>query len=45
LTQNTVFFAVEDRDLYVDGGMDHGLRASMRRLDDLVTELAEEAHP
>jgi uncharacterized protein YndB with AHSA1/START domain len=43
LTQNTVFFAVEDRDLYVDGGMEHGIRASMRRLDDLVTHLAEEA--
>jgi uncharacterized protein YndB with AHSA1/START domain len=44
LTQNTVFFAVEDRDLYVAGGMEHGIRASMRQLDDLVAELAEEAH-
>ena len=44
LTQNTVFFAVEDRDQYVDGGMERGIRASMQQLDALVTELAEEAH-
>jgi uncharacterized protein YndB with AHSA1/START domain len=42
LRQNTVFPAVEDRDVYVDGGMEHGIRASMRQLDDLVTELAHE---
>ena len=44
LTQNTVFFAVEDRDLYVDTGMERGIRASMQHLDDLVTELAKEGH-
>jgi uncharacterized protein YndB with AHSA1/START domain len=44
LTQNTVFFAVEDRDLYVDGGMERGIRASMQQLDDLVTELVKEGH-
>ena len=44
LRQNTVFFAVEDRDVYVAGGMEHGIRASMQQLDDLVTELAEEGH-
>jgi len=44
LRQNTVFFAVEDRDLYVAGGMERGIRASMRQLDDLVTELAKEGH-
>ena len=44
LTQNTVFFAVEDRDLYVDTGMERGLRASMQQLDDLVTGLAKEGH-
>ncbi|MEU8225035.1 SRPBCC domain-containing protein [Kribbella sp. NPDC048915] len=43
LTQNTVFFAVEDRDRYVAGGMDRGLRASMAKLDELVNRLAEEA--
>ena len=42
LRQNTVFFAVEDRDLYVAGGMEQGIRASMQQLDDLVTELAKE---
>jgi uncharacterized protein YndB with AHSA1/START domain len=41
LRQNTVFFAVEDRDLYVAGGMEQGIRASMQQLDDLVTELAK----
>jgi uncharacterized protein YndB with AHSA1/START domain len=44
LTQNTVFFAVEDRDLYVDTGMEHGIRASMQHLDDLVTDLVKEGH-
>jgi uncharacterized protein YndB with AHSA1/START domain len=44
LTQTTVFFAVEDRDLYVDTGMEHGIRASMQHLDDLVTELVKEGH-
>ncbi|MGW6279643.1 SRPBCC family protein [Kribbella sp. NPDC055071] len=43
LRQTTVFFAVEDRDLYVAGGMDRGIVESMQNLDDLVTELAEEA--
>jgi uncharacterized protein YndB with AHSA1/START domain len=41
LRQNTVFFAVQDRDLYVAGGMEQGIRASMQQLDDLVTELAK----
>ena len=44
LTQNTVFFAVEDRDLYVDTGMERGIRASMQHLDDLVTEMAKEGY-
>ncbi|HWD81793.1 MAG TPA: SRPBCC family protein [Kribbella sp.] len=43
LTQRTVFFATEDRDLYVDGGMERGIRASMQQLEELVTEL--EANP
>ena len=42
LRQNTVFQAVEHRDAYVEGGMERGIRASMRQLDDLVTELAKE---
>jgi len=42
LRQNTVFQAVEDRDVYVGGGMERGIRASMRQLDDLVTELGKE---
>jgi uncharacterized protein YndB with AHSA1/START domain len=37
LTQNTVFPSVEDRDVYVRGGMDVGLRASFAKLDALVT--------
>jgi uncharacterized protein YndB with AHSA1/START domain len=41
LRQNTVFFAVQDRDLYDAGGMEQGIRASMQQLDDLVTELAK----
>ena len=53
LTQNTVFFAVEDRDLYVDGGMEHGLRASMqpgagsfrRALAHILTAAAERLEP
>lgn len=44
LTQNTVFFAVEDRDLYVDGGMERGIHASMHQLDNLITELVKEGH-
>ncbi|TWD81434.1 uncharacterized protein YndB with AHSA1/START domain [Kribbella amoyensis] len=43
LTQNTVFFTVEDRDLYVRDGMERGIRASMEQLDALVTRMAEEA--
>ncbi|MFF0271613.1 SRPBCC domain-containing protein [Kribbella sp. NPDC004536] len=41
LTQRTLFFATEDRDLYVAGGMERGIRASMQQLEDLVTELKE----
>jgi uncharacterized protein YndB with AHSA1/START domain len=41
LRQNTVFLSVEDRDFYVRTGMEHGLRQSMARLDDLVTRLEE----
>ncbi|MEV4623204.1 SRPBCC domain-containing protein [Asanoa sp. NPDC049573] len=37
LRQNTVFQSVEDRDYYVRGGMEVGLRASLDRLDALVT--------
>jgi uncharacterized protein YndB with AHSA1/START domain len=43
LRQNTVFQTVEDRDLYVQGGMEPGIRESMARLDELVTQLAKEA--
>ena len=38
-----MFQTVEDRDLYVGAGMEPGIRASMAKLDDLVTELAKEA--
>lgn len=43
LTQRTVFFSTEDRDVYVAGGMERGIRASMQQLEDLVTELKENA--
>jgi uncharacterized protein YndB with AHSA1/START domain len=39
LRQSTVFPTVEDRDLYVEGGMEIGLRASMDQLDALVAQL------
>jgi uncharacterized protein YndB with AHSA1/START domain len=37
LRQNTVFQSVGDRDGYVQSGMEEGVRASMSRLDELVT--------
>ncbi|HEV7706942.1 MAG TPA: SRPBCC domain-containing protein [Asanoa sp.] len=37
LRQNTVFQSVEDRDYYVRAGMEVGLRASLDKLDALVT--------
>ncbi|HEU4948025.1 MAG TPA: SRPBCC family protein [Kribbella sp.] len=40
LRQNTVFQSVEDRDSYVDAGMEEGLTESMDNLDALVTRLA-----
>jgi uncharacterized protein YndB with AHSA1/START domain len=40
LRQNTVFQSVEDRDGYVEAGMERGLQASMTRLDALVTSLS-----
>lgn len=42
LRQNTVFQSVEDRDFYVDSGMDEGVQESMDRLDALVTRLSRE---
>jgi uncharacterized protein YndB with AHSA1/START domain len=39
LRQSTVFPTVEDRDLYVEGGMEIGIRASMDQLDALVAQL------
>ena len=42
LRQNTVFLSVEDRDFYLRTGMETGLRASMARLDALVTGPGEE---
>jgi len=40
LRQNTVFQSVADRDRYIDGGAQVGVRESMDRLDALVAELA-----
>jgi len=39
LRQNTVFPSVEDRDVYVRGGMDRGVHASMANLDALLEKL------
>lgn len=39
LRQRTVFPAVEDRDAYVEGGMETGIRASMDQLAALVAQL------
>jgi uncharacterized protein YndB with AHSA1/START domain len=39
LRQNTVFPSVEDRDVYLLGGMEKGIHASMAQLDELVTGL------
>ena len=39
LRQNTVFQSVRDRDAYVENGMERGLRASLDRLDTLVTTI------
>jgi uncharacterized protein YndB with AHSA1/START domain len=39
LRQNTVFQSVEDRDVYVRGGMERGVHASMANLDALVARL------
>ena len=39
MRQNTVFQSVEDRDVYVLGGMEKGIHVSMARLDELVTSL------
>jgi hypothetical protein len=43
LRQNTVFQPVEDRDGYVEAGMEKGVHESMANLDELVTTLAREA--
>jgi uncharacterized protein YndB with AHSA1/START domain len=43
LRQNSVFQTLEDRDGYVSGGMELGIRRTMAQLDELVTQLAEEA--
>jgi hypothetical protein len=42
LRQSTVFPSVEDRDVYVEGGMEAGIRTSMDQLEALVTNLEEE---
>jgi uncharacterized protein YndB with AHSA1/START domain len=42
LRQNTVFQSVEDRDGYVEAGMDEGVHQSMDRLADLVARLTQE---
>jgi uncharacterized protein YndB with AHSA1/START domain len=42
LRQNTVFQSVEDRDSYVEAGMEVGVEASMERLAELVARLALE---
>ncbi len=41
MRQNTVFQSVEDRDVYVLGGMEKGIQASMAQLDELVTSLQQ----
>ena len=41
MRQNTVFQSVEDRDVYVLGGMEKGIHVSMARLDELVTSLPQ----
>jgi hypothetical protein len=43
LRQNTVFQSVEDRDGYVEAGMEKGVHESMANLDELLTQLAKEA--
>ncbi len=40
LRQNTVFPTVEQRDSYIEGGMEIGIRDTMANLDKLVRELA-----
>jgi uncharacterized protein YndB with AHSA1/START domain len=42
LRQNTVFQSLEDRDVYVEAGMEVGVNQSMERLDDLVSRLTRE---
>jgi uncharacterized protein YndB with AHSA1/START domain len=39
LRQSTVFPSVEDRDVYVEGGMEVGIRTSMDQLEALVSQL------
>lgn len=41
LRQNSVFQSVEDRDSYVEGGMEKGVTDSMDRLSELVAQLPE----
>jgi uncharacterized protein YndB with AHSA1/START domain len=41
LRQNTVFPSVADRDAYVQGGMEHGVHASMANLGALLTRLQQ----
>jgi hypothetical protein len=43
LRQNTVFQSVEDRDGYVEAGMEKCVHESMANLDELVIQLAKEA--
>ena len=43
LRQSSVFQTLEDRDGYVRGGMEYGIRQTMGQLDELVTYLAKEA--
>ena len=42
LRQNTVFQSVEDRDGYVDSGMEKGVHISMANLDTPVTKLHDQ---
>ena len=42
LRQSTVFPTVADRDVYVEGGMETGIRASMDQLGALVAQLEKE---
>ena len=39
LRQNTVFPTVEQRDSYIEGGMELGIRATMTNLENLLDEL------